>query len=241
MHSINKANFAILYWFGMELAPRFTDLQAQLKHLYCGRNNEDYKNFLISPVGEIDRELITSEKDNIDRIVATLGLKEITQSTLVRKLCTLSGHHRTRKAIFEFDKLIRSIYTLRYLRDPQLQRNVHRSQNRIESYHQLCSVIAQVSGRKELIGRTELDVAISNQCGRLVANTVIAYNSILLSKLLERYQANDNQKALNLLKQISPIAWQHIHFLGHYSFRDKQSSINLEAILASVELPKLAG
>ena len=234
MHSINKANFAILYWFGMKLAPRFTDLQAQLKHLYCGGNQEEYANFLISPAGEIDRELIVSEKDNIDRIVATLGLKEMSQSTLVRKLCTLSGHHRTRKAIFEFDKLIRSIYTLRYLRDPQLQRDVHRSQNRIEAYHQLRSVIAQVGGRKELIGRTDLDVAVSNQCGRLVANVMIAYNSILLSGLLKRYQAEGNQKALDLLKRISPVAWQHIHFLGHYAFRDRKNPIDLEAILAGI-------
>ena len=117
----------------------------------------------------------------------------MSQSVLVRKLCTLSGHHRTRKAIFEFDKLIRSIYTLHYLRDPQLQRNVHRSQNRIEAYHQLRSALAQVSGRKELIGHTDLDVAISNECGRLVANIVIAYNSILLSGILTRYQAAGNQ------------------------------------------------
>ena len=34
MHSINMANFAILYWFGMNLAPRFTNMQAQLKHLF---------------------------------------------------------------------------------------------------------------------------------------------------------------------------------------------------------------
>jgi hypothetical protein len=39
--------------------------------------------------------------------------------------------HRTRKVIFEYDKLIHSIYTLKYLRDPQLHRKVHRSQNRI--------------------------------------------------------------------------------------------------------------
>ena len=236
MHSINKANFVILYWFGMKLAPRFTSLQAQLKHLFCGSNQEEYVNFLITPVGQIDRELIISEKDNIDRIVATLGLKEMSQSTLVRKLCTLSGHHRTRKGIFEFDKLIRSIYTLQYLRDPQLQRNVHRSQNRIEAYHQLRSGIAQVSGRKELIGRTDLDVAISNQCGRLVANVVIAYNSILLSGLLDRYQIDGNQKALDLLKRISPVAWQHIHLLGHYAFRDKHNPIDLDAILASIHL-----
>jgi TnpA family transposase len=147
---------------------------------------------MIPPIRQIDRKLIASEKANIDRIVATLGLKEMSQSVLVRKLCTLSGHHRTRKAIFEFDKLIRSICTLRYLRDPQLQRNVHRSQNRIEGYYQLRSVLAQVSGRKELIGHTDLDVAISNECGRLVANIVIAYNSILLSGILTRDQALGN-------------------------------------------------
>ena len=83
---------------------------------------------------------------------------------------------------------------------------------------------------------TDLDVAISNECGRLVANIVIAYNSILLSGILNRYQAAGNRKALELLKQISPVAWQHIHFLGHYAFRDKQHPIDLEAILACVNL-----
>src|ERR1700730_2147708 len=83
---------------------------------------------------------------------------------------------------------------------------------------------------------TDLDVAISNECGRLVANIVIAYNSILLSGILNRYQAVGNQKSLELLMRISPVAWQHIHFLGHYAFRDKQHPIDLAAILACVNL-----
>ena len=112
----------------------------------------------------------------------------MSRSVLVWKLCTLWPHHPTRKAIFEFDKLVRSIYTLKYLRDPQLQRSVHRSQNRIESYHQLRAFLAEVSGKKYRTGRTDLDVAIRNECGRLIANVVIAYNSILLSMLLNRYQ-----------------------------------------------------
>jgi TnpA family transposase len=236
MHIINKANFAILHWFGLNLAPRFTNLEAQLKHLYCGNDLEEYRDYLIQPVGRIDRELIVSEKANMDRIIATLGLKEMAQSILVRKLCTLSSHNPTRKAIFEFDKLIRSMYTLRYLRDPQLQRNVHRSQNRIESYHQLRAFIAQLSGKKHLLGRTDLDVAISNECGRLIANVVIAYNSILLSMLLNRYQTDGKQKLLDMLKKISPVAWQHIHFLGHYLFRGNKRPIDLEALLAHAEL-----
>ncbi len=125
----------------------------------------------------------------------------------------------TRRAIFEFDKLIRSIYTLRYLRDPQLERNVHRSQNRIESYHQLRSTIAQVGGKKELTGRTDIEIEISNQCARLIGNAIIFYNSAILSLLLTKYEAAGNAKALALITQMSPAAWRHILLNGHYTFQ----------------------
>jgi TnpA family transposase len=236
MHSVNKANFAILRWFGIRLEPRFTDLQAQLKHLFCGNDPAEYQDYLIQPVGQIDRQLILEEKFNIDQVVATLGLKEMTQSTLIRKLCNYSQQNRTRRAIFEFDKLIRSIYTLRYLCDPQLQRDVHRSQNRIESYHQLRSAIAQVGGKKQLTGKTDIDIQISNQCGRLIANVIIYYNSAILSRLLDKYQASKNAKASALLMKIFPTAWQHIYFHGHYSFCGRRLPIDLDAILANLAL-----
>jgi Tn3 transposase DDE domain len=79
-------------------------------------------------------------------------------------------------------------------------------------------------------------VALSNECGRLIANVVIVYNSILLSLWLNRYQADGKQKRLNVLKKISPVAWQHIHFLGHYLFRGPKRPIDLEAILAHADL-----
>ena len=160
----------------------------------------------------------------------------MSQSNLVRKLCALSQHNPTRQAVFEFDKLVRGIHTLDYIRYPQLQRAVHRSQNRIERYHQLRSAIAHVGGKKQLIGSTDLDVAITNQCGRLIANVIIAYNTILLSALLERYRAANDQKAIALLRKISPVAWLHIHLLGRYLFRGNRRPINVEAMLAGVAL-----
>lgn len=59
---------------------------------------------------------------------------------------------------------------------------------------------------------------ISNQCGILVANAIIYFNSVLLSLILEKYESCNNNKAIERLKKISPVAWQHIHFLGHYMF-----------------------
>lgn len=221
MHCINKGNFAIMYWLGAQLYPRFTNLQDQLKHLFCSPGTlEQYEDFLIKPIGEIDRQLIEEEWPNLSRIIVTLGLKEISQSILVKKLCNLSISNRTRKALFEYDKLIRSIYTLKYLRDPKLQKNVHRSQNRIESYHQLRGAIAQAYGKKQISGKTDTAISVSNECGRLIANAIIYYNSAILSKMKDKFEAEGNTKGIELLKKISPVAWQHINFMGHYLFSE---------------------
>ena len=235
MHSVNKANFAILHWYGRRYEPRFTDMEDQLAELYCADDLAQYEKCLIRPVGQIDLPLIIGEKPNIDQIVATLGLKEMTQGTLIRKLCTYTAPNPTRRAIFEFDKLVRSIYTLRYLRDPQLERNVHRSQNRIESYHQLRSTIAQVGGKKELTGRTDIEIEISNQCARLIANAIIYYNSAILSHLLTKYEASGNAKAVALITRMSPAAWRHILLNGHYTFQSGGKMIDLDALLAGLE------
>ncbi|MEX3099243.1 Tn3 family transposase, partial [Serratia ureilytica] len=40
-----------------------------------------------------------------------------------------------------YDRLVRSIYTLKYLSDPHLVHNIWRFQNRIESYHQLRAAV----------------------------------------------------------------------------------------------------
>jgi hypothetical protein len=117
-----------------------------------------------------------------------------------------------------------------------LQRNVHRSQNRIESYHQLRSAIAQVGGKKELTGRTDLEIEISNQCAKLVANAIVFYNSAILSRLLTRYEASGNEKALALIKAMSPVAWRHVHLNGRYAFRDGGQAIDLDAIIQGLKL-----
>ena len=235
MHCINKANFATMHWFNGKLYPRFTDIQAQRKHLYATGTMTEYDKYLIKPSGQIDRQIIENQWGNLQRIIATLALKETTQSTLIRKLCTYKQEHNVRKALFEFDKLIRSIHTLKYLLDPSIQKNTHRSQNRVESYHQLRGAIAQAYGKKQLIGKTDIALEISNQCGRLIANAIIHYNSAILSKLRDKYESENNQKALNSLKKISPVAWQHINFIGRLNFSE-ECHIDLDEMVSQLKV-----
>jgi|GEM_PF-6621316 len=86
-----------------------------------------------------------------------------------------------------------------YFRDPKIQRDTHhRSQDRIESYHQLQATIAQAYGTKQLTG---LAIEVSNQCGRLIANAIIYFNSAILSKLHDKYETAKNIKILEILKK----------------------------------------
>ncbi|SFM98753.1 Tn3 transposase DDE domain-containing protein [Izhakiella capsodis] len=62
MHSINKANFAILHWFGVRSEPHFTDLNKQLKKLYFTWERSAYKKWLIQPVEQINQDLIIRKK-----------------------------------------------------------------------------------------------------------------------------------------------------------------------------------
>ncbi len=96
--------------------------------------------------------------------------------------------------------------------------------------------MAQVNGKKELYGKTDIAVEISNQCGRLTAIVIHYYNSMILSKVLEKYEVSGNKKGIARLKKISPIAWSHLHFQGHFKFSDKSNMIDLDAMVDKLAL-----
>jgi TnpA family transposase len=238
MHSINKANFAILYCFGVQFKPRFTSLNDQSKNIYCTSDISKYSNFIIKPKEKINSKIIIDNEVNLKQLIATLGLKEITQANLIKKLCHLPPENNLRKLVFELDKLVRSVYTLEYLMDHQLQKNVQKAQNRIESYHQLRAAIAKIGGKKELYGKTDIDVAISNETNRLAANAIILFNSAILSEFVEINENIKNpEKFLAIIKKISPVSWHyHIHFSGQYTFKNKAHIINIKDMIKNAIL-----
>jgi hypothetical protein len=78
--------------------------------------------------------------------------------------------------------------------------------------------------------------SLHNQCGRLVALVIIAYNSILLSAVLDRHQAAGDEAAIARLQKVSPVAWQSILFLGRYLFHGPRHPIDLDDLIAAASL-----
>jgi TnpA family transposase len=236
MHSINRVNFALMYLFGYRFMPRFTHLPEKAQeNLVSFQNQSQWEKYIIKPKNKVDEALIVSQWDNILRILASLAMKETTQATVVRKLSSYKRTNPTLKALIEFDKIITSLYLLDYIDDPDMRSNVHRSLNRGEALHQLISAIRKVSDKK-LPGKNEIEMEMYNECNRLIANCVIYYNATLLSKLYEASNNNELQAYCDMIKRLSPVAWQHINLVGKYEFLKNQETINIQELIETALL-----
>jgi TnpA family transposase len=73
----------------------------------------------------------------LHKAVVSLALKTTTQSIIVGKLSAYARRNKTRRALWEYDHILRSLYLLDYVDSPPLRRNVQRALKRGENYHQL--------------------------------------------------------------------------------------------------------
>ena len=230
MHSINRINFALMHLFGYRFMPRFTQFSKKAQDsLVYFQDPKKLEKDLIKPKNKVNESLIIKEWDNILRILASLAMKETTQAVVIKKLASYRRTNPTLKALIEFDGIIMSLYMLDYIDDPEMRSNVHRSLNRGEALHQLIAAIRKVSDKK-LPGKTEMEMNMYNECNRLIANCIICYNAIILSSLYDAYEKHGNKRMCELIKRLSPVAWQHINFVGKYEFRSDKNMINLQAL-----------
>lgn len=72
----------------------------------------------------------------------SLAVKTTTQSILIGKLSAYARKNKTKRALWEYDNFIRSLYFLNYIDSPPLRHNVQKALNRGESYHKLRKAVS---------------------------------------------------------------------------------------------------
>ena len=105
-----------------------------------------------------------------------------------------------------------------------LRRNVQKALNRGEAYHQLRRAIAYAHGGRFRV-RSQHEQEVWNECARLVGNAVVYYNALILSEALAELELRGDLASAEVLKRVSPVAWQHINFYGRYLFHEDFTAI----------------
>jgi hypothetical protein len=137
-----------------------------------------------------------------------------------------------------YDNILKSLYLLDYIDFVQLRKNVQKALNRGEIYHKLHRAISYANFGK-LRFKTQNEQNIWEECGRLIANCIIYYNTCILSNLMEHMQKNGDSKGAALMKDVSPVAWPHIILQGCFEFKKNEEPIDIGAIIKELDNLKI--
>jgi TnpA family transposase len=234
-HSLNKLNFVALDSIDVDYIPSIKNIREAADDLYSVKSPDKYTG-IIRPKDAIKVDLIKSQKRGILRVLLSLILQQNTQSNIIRKLNSHARYARLRMALFEYNKIFKSTHVLNVIDNTQLRKILRTARNRTEQYHQLQGLIRKIySGIFK--GKRIVDNRISAHAARLIANCIIAYNSIILNAVYEKMLENGVEKRIiNEFARISPIAWAHILFTGRYSFYKSNGDIDVDRMARALEM-----
>lgn len=93
------------------------------------------------------------------------------------------------------------------------------------------TLTAYVNGGKLRV-KTEAEQQIWNECSRLLTNAIIYYNSLLLSGVYEQKRETNDQAAIAILREISPVAWRNVNLFGAMDFQADPITVDIAALVA---------
>ena len=207
--------FALAHLLGIQLMPRIRNI----KDLVFFKPSKDtrYQNIqLLFSGGAIDWDLIARHYEDMLRVAVSIKAGMITPSTLLRRLGSASRKNKLYFAFRELGRVIRTMFLLRYISDPELRRTIHAETNKTEEFHQFAGW-AFFGGEGIMAENVRHEQRKVVKYNHLVANMIILNNVHRMSKVL-RDMHDDGTFEINeeVLGGLSPYRTIHINRFGDY-------------------------
>ncbi len=207
--------FALFDLLGMQFAPRLKDISTT--NLYCLDPTIAYRHVQSIITRKINRDLILKHWNEILRLAASLKLKWVTASLIIRKLQSFPQQHVLTRALQDYGRLVKTIFILRYFSNEIYRRRIATQLNKGEKVHALRAHLFSASRGR--IRKKYPDEHINQaNCLNLITNAIITWNTVYMQATLDYL----HEQGLNIseaeLAHLSPARFEHINIHGKYLF-----------------------
>lgn len=208
--------FALCALLGFRFAPRIRDLGET--RLYTPEVGSTYGVLEPLVAQRLNLRLIREHWDEVRRLVTSIKAGTVTASLILSKLAAYPRQNGLALALRELGRVQRTLFTLEWLRDPELRRRVLVGLNKGESLNALKRAIAfHRSGEVR-------DRSVEGQGNRasgvnLVAAAVGVWNTVYLERVVAALRTEGEVIPDELLRHVSPLSWEHIGLTGDYVWR----------------------
>lgn len=132
------------------------------------------------------------------------------------KLGSYSRQNRLATALREMGRIEKTIFILDYISNEAIRRRIQRGLNKGEAMNALARALF-FGKRGELRERALQDQLQRASALNILINAISVWNTVYLTeatKVMKEKGILQNQ----MIKHISPLGWEHINFLGEYTF-----------------------
>lgn len=214
-HAQNTPVFGLAHLLGIELMPRIRHIKDLTFFKSDAVTTYRHINPLFKGGAVIDWELIRRHYLDMLRVAVSIKAGKIIPSTLLRRLGSNSRKNKLYFAFRELGRVIRTIFLLRYVSDPELRATIHAATNKSEQFNNFAQWA--FFGNKGVIAenlRHEQRKII--KYNHLVANMIILHNVQGMSKAVARLQAGGMAIDKPVLSATAPYRMGHINRYGEY-------------------------
>jgi len=207
--------FALSHLLGYRFAPRIRDIgDAKLYMLSTATGSKNIAGIL---QGKINTNIIRDNYDDVLRLACSIREGRVSGSLMMSKLGSYARQNSLATALREMGRIEKTIFILDYISDEALRRRIQRGLNKGEAMNALARAI--FFGKLGEFKERELqDQLLRASALNILINAISLWNTVYFQRAIDYLKATEKGFDENLLKHISPLGWEHINFLGEYSF-----------------------
>lgn len=221
--------FSIAYLFGIQLMPRIRNWKDLI--LYKVDNRVKFKNIGTLFKGTIDWKLIENYWQDMMQIVISIQQGKVSSDLILSKLNSRNKSSQLYRAFRELGNVIRTIFLLDFISDPDLRETINAETNKVESFNNLSGWVRFASEVIVASNDTkEMEKAI--KYNTLLTNMLILQNVIDMSRIIQQLRREGWSITLEDLAGLSPYLTEHLKRFGDYLLDLSQSDGNIDKIRA---------
>ena len=210
--------FGLCALLGYDFVPRIPNLDD--RRLYAFEPKARYGR-LTPLLGErLDPDLIRGQWSELRRLAASLRAGTVSASLILRRLGAYPRQNALAAGLREVGRVTRTLFTLRWIAEPELRRVATAELNKGEARNTLARAVCV-----HRLGRFR-DRSLENQTVRasalnLVTAAIVLWNTVYLGRAVEALRARGEPLDAAALAGLSPLGWEHLNITGDYVWEDE--------------------